>query len=96
MSLGSKSPRLARDFRAIQDVELALHEWVIGDTVAPFMAPPDTDPAYVRQTYASIRQRGGGARVGRFRTPAADHCCAKKSTPAWQNYGSTPAKLLVR
>jgi alkanesulfonate monooxygenase SsuD/methylene tetrahydromethanopterin reductase-like flavin-dependent oxidoreductase (luciferase family) len=40
--------RLARDFRAIRDLELALHVSVIGDTVAPFMAPPDTDPAALR------------------------------------------------
>jgi hypothetical protein len=41
--------RLARDFRAIRDVELALHVPVIGDTVAPFMAPVrDTDPAALR------------------------------------------------
>lgn len=40
--------RLARDFRAIRDVELALHVSVIGETVAPFMAPPDTNPAAVR------------------------------------------------
>jgi len=40
--------RLARDFSAIRDVELALHVSVIGDTVAPFMAPPDTDPAALR------------------------------------------------
>src|SRR5919202_1092810 len=41
--------RLARDVRAIRDdVELALHVSVIGDTVAPFMAPPDTDPAALR------------------------------------------------
>jgi alkanesulfonate monooxygenase SsuD/methylene tetrahydromethanopterin reductase-like flavin-dependent oxidoreductase (luciferase family) len=40
--------RLARDFRAIRDVELALHVSVIGDSVAPFMAPPDTDPAALR------------------------------------------------
>jgi len=40
--------RLAREFRAIRDVELALHVSVIGDTVAPFMAPPDTDPASLR------------------------------------------------
>ncbi|MDR0358350.1 MAG: LLM class flavin-dependent oxidoreductase [bacterium] len=40
--------RLARDFRAMRDVELALHVPVVGDTVAPFMAPPDTDPAAVR------------------------------------------------
>jgi alkanesulfonate monooxygenase SsuD/methylene tetrahydromethanopterin reductase-like flavin-dependent oxidoreductase (luciferase family) len=40
--------RLARDFRAIRDVELALHVPAIGDAVAPFMAPPDTDPAALR------------------------------------------------
>jgi alkanesulfonate monooxygenase SsuD/methylene tetrahydromethanopterin reductase-like flavin-dependent oxidoreductase (luciferase family) len=40
--------RLARDFRAVRDVELALHVSVVGDTVAPFMAPPDTDPAALR------------------------------------------------
>src|SRR5262249_10140002 len=40
--------QLARDFRAMRDVELALHVSVIGDTVAPFMAPPDTDPAALR------------------------------------------------
>jgi hypothetical protein len=40
--------RLARDFRAIRDVELALHVSVVGDTRAPFMAPPDTDPAALR------------------------------------------------
>ena len=40
--------RLVRDFRAVRDVEFALHVPVIGDTVAPFMAPPDTDPAALR------------------------------------------------
>ena len=41
--------RLARDIRAIRDVELALHVPVIGDTVAPFMASVrDTDPAALR------------------------------------------------
>ena len=40
--------RLARDFRVIRDVELALHVPAIGDAVAPFMAPPDTDPAALR------------------------------------------------
>src|SRR6266508_4502405 len=40
--------RLVRDFRAIRDVELAQHVAVIGDTVAPFLAPPDTDPAALR------------------------------------------------
>jgi alkanesulfonate monooxygenase SsuD/methylene tetrahydromethanopterin reductase-like flavin-dependent oxidoreductase (luciferase family) len=40
--------RLARDFRAIRDVELALHVSVVGDKRAPFMASPDTDPAALR------------------------------------------------
>ena len=40
--------QLARDFPAVRDVELALHVPVIGDCVAPFMAPPDTDPAALR------------------------------------------------
>ena len=40
--------RLAREFRASRDVELALHVAVVGDKVAPFMAPPDTDPAALR------------------------------------------------
>jgi alkanesulfonate monooxygenase SsuD/methylene tetrahydromethanopterin reductase-like flavin-dependent oxidoreductase (luciferase family) len=39
---------LARDFRAVRDVELALHVPVVGDTVAPFMAHPATDPAALR------------------------------------------------
>ncbi len=43
--------RLARDFRAVRDIELALHVPVIGNTVAPFMAPVrDTDPAALRAT----------------------------------------------
>jgi alkanesulfonate monooxygenase SsuD/methylene tetrahydromethanopterin reductase-like flavin-dependent oxidoreductase (luciferase family) len=37
--------RLARDTRAVRDLELALHVPVVGDTVAPFMAHPATDPA---------------------------------------------------
>ena len=40
--------RLVRDFPVTRDVELALHVPVIGDAVAPFMAPPDTDPAALR------------------------------------------------
>jgi alkanesulfonate monooxygenase SsuD/methylene tetrahydromethanopterin reductase-like flavin-dependent oxidoreductase (luciferase family) len=40
--------RLVRSFRPVRDVELALHVPVVGDTVAPFMAPPDTDPAALR------------------------------------------------
>ena len=44
----AEAARLARDFRAIRDVELALHVSVVGDAVAPFMAPPSTDPAALR------------------------------------------------
>jgi alkanesulfonate monooxygenase SsuD/methylene tetrahydromethanopterin reductase-like flavin-dependent oxidoreductase (luciferase family) len=40
--------RLARDFPAGRHVELALHVPVVGDTVAPFMAPPGTDPGALR------------------------------------------------
>jgi alkanesulfonate monooxygenase SsuD/methylene tetrahydromethanopterin reductase-like flavin-dependent oxidoreductase (luciferase family) len=40
--------RMAADFRAIRDVELALHVPVVGDAVSPFMAPPDTNPAALR------------------------------------------------
>src|SRR5262249_35131597 len=40
--------RVVRDFRAIRDVELAQHVAVIGDTRAPFMAPPGIDPAALR------------------------------------------------
>jgi alkanesulfonate monooxygenase SsuD/methylene tetrahydromethanopterin reductase-like flavin-dependent oxidoreductase (luciferase family) len=41
---------LARDFRAVREVELALHVPVIGDAVAPFMASVrDTDPAALRE-----------------------------------------------
>jgi alkanesulfonate monooxygenase SsuD/methylene tetrahydromethanopterin reductase-like flavin-dependent oxidoreductase (luciferase family) len=40
--------QLATDFRAVRDLELALHVPVVGDAVSPFMAPPDTDPAALR------------------------------------------------
>ena len=41
---------IARDVRAVRDVELALHVPVVGDTVAPFMASArDTDPVALRQ-----------------------------------------------
>lgn len=39
---------LARDFHATCDAELALHVPVVGNHVAPFMAPPDTNPAALR------------------------------------------------
>ncbi|WP_433709414.1 LLM class flavin-dependent oxidoreductase [Nocardia sp. CA-084685] len=37
--------QLAHEVRALRDVEVALHVPIVGDTIAPFMAPPDTDPA---------------------------------------------------
>lgn len=40
--------RLATEFRALRDLELAHHVAVVGDAVSPFMAPPDTDPAALR------------------------------------------------
>jgi alkanesulfonate monooxygenase SsuD/methylene tetrahydromethanopterin reductase-like flavin-dependent oxidoreductase (luciferase family) len=45
---GVEIARLAHDFRALRDVELALHVPVVGDAVAPFMTAPDTDPAALR------------------------------------------------
>ena len=42
--------RVVRDFHPIRDVELAQHVAVVGDRVAPFMAPPDTDPAALRDS----------------------------------------------
>jgi alkanesulfonate monooxygenase SsuD/methylene tetrahydromethanopterin reductase-like flavin-dependent oxidoreductase (luciferase family) len=44
----AETMRMAADFRAIRDVELALHVPVVGDAVAPFMTSPDTDPAALR------------------------------------------------
>ena len=40
--------RLATEFRARRDLELALHVPVVGDAVSPFMTHPDTDPAALR------------------------------------------------
>jgi alkanesulfonate monooxygenase SsuD/methylene tetrahydromethanopterin reductase-like flavin-dependent oxidoreductase (luciferase family) len=40
--------RILSNFRPARDVELAQHVAVVGDAVAPFMAPPDTDPAALR------------------------------------------------
>jgi hypothetical protein len=45
---GVEIAKLTRDFRALRDVELALHVPVVGDTVAPFMTAPDTDPVALR------------------------------------------------
>jgi alkanesulfonate monooxygenase SsuD/methylene tetrahydromethanopterin reductase-like flavin-dependent oxidoreductase (luciferase family) len=45
---GAESRRLATNFQCDRDVELAQHISVVGDTVAPFMAAPDTDPAALR------------------------------------------------
>jgi alkanesulfonate monooxygenase SsuD/methylene tetrahydromethanopterin reductase-like flavin-dependent oxidoreductase (luciferase family) len=40
-----KITQVVRDFRPTRDIELSQHVAVIGDKVAPFMAPPDTDTA---------------------------------------------------
>jgi alkanesulfonate monooxygenase SsuD/methylene tetrahydromethanopterin reductase-like flavin-dependent oxidoreductase (luciferase family) len=44
----AETMRLAAEFRALRDLELAHHVAVVGDAVSPFMAPPDTDPAALR------------------------------------------------
>lgn len=46
---GTTIADVARGFRSAREVELALHVSVVGDTVAPFMAPPDTDPGELRR-----------------------------------------------
>jgi hypothetical protein len=40
--------RMAREFLATREIPVALHVSVVGDTVAPFMTGPDTDPAALR------------------------------------------------
>jgi len=40
--------RVVREFHTTREVELSQHVAVIGDRVAPFMAPPDTNPAALR------------------------------------------------
>jgi alkanesulfonate monooxygenase SsuD/methylene tetrahydromethanopterin reductase-like flavin-dependent oxidoreductase (luciferase family) len=37
-----------RDFHTTRDVELSMHIPVVGNTVSPFMAPPDTDTTALR------------------------------------------------
>lgn len=37
-----------REFRTTRDVELSIHIPVVGETVSPFMAPPDTDVTALR------------------------------------------------
>lgn len=41
--------QVASDLRARPDLELAFHAAVVGDEVSPFMAPPDTDTAALRE-----------------------------------------------
>ena len=38
-----------RDFHTTREVELSMHIPVVGNTVSPFMAPPDTDTAALRE-----------------------------------------------
>lgn len=45
----AKIAGMARDFHSTRDVELALHVPVIGDYVAPFMAPQDIDTAAMHE-----------------------------------------------
>lgn len=52
-AMAPEEPRAAvvqrvRGFRPTRDVELSMHVPVVGDTVSPFMAPPDTDPTALR------------------------------------------------
>jgi alkanesulfonate monooxygenase SsuD/methylene tetrahydromethanopterin reductase-like flavin-dependent oxidoreductase (luciferase family) len=42
--------QLAREFLAVRELPVALHVQAVGETVAPFMSGPDTDPAQLRET----------------------------------------------
>ena len=58
-ALSPEEPRgtlaqLVREFPVTRDVELALHVPVIGDGRAAFMAPPDIDPAAVREADSPV------------------------------------------
>jgi alkanesulfonate monooxygenase SsuD/methylene tetrahydromethanopterin reductase-like flavin-dependent oxidoreductase (luciferase family) len=44
----AETEQRVRDFRPSRDIELSQHVAVVGDAVAPFMAPPGTDPAALR------------------------------------------------
>ncbi|SFJ42811.1 LLM class flavin-dependent oxidoreductase [Amycolatopsis sacchari] len=44
----AETTRLVRGFHPEREIELSQHVAVIGDRVAPFMAPPGTDPAALR------------------------------------------------
>lgn len=44
----AETMRLAAEFRALRDLELACHVAVVGDAVSPFMTHPATDPAALR------------------------------------------------
>ena len=57
--------RMADDFRAVRDVELALHVAVVGDAVAPFMAPPGHGPCRAARgglAAGTSKRPGGGYR----------------------------------
>jgi hypothetical protein len=94
--------RLARDFRALRDVELAVHVSVVGDRVAPFMAPPDTDPAVVRAAdslahFRMIRRRPPRKSSGDGRKSASPTSSSAPISPtrSLRSSPSSPAVSLV-
>ena len=62
----------AREFHTSREVELSMHIPVVGDTVSPFMAPPDTDTAALR---AGRLPRLPSARSA---TPPPTSCAARR------------------
>jgi alkanesulfonate monooxygenase SsuD/methylene tetrahydromethanopterin reductase-like flavin-dependent oxidoreductase (luciferase family) len=82
--------RLARDFCAIRDVELALHVSVIGDTVAPFMAPPTP----IRLRFAQ-RTRWPHFRMTRRPPPRKSSGDGRRSaSPISSSAPTSPTRLL--
>jgi alkanesulfonate monooxygenase SsuD/methylene tetrahydromethanopterin reductase-like flavin-dependent oxidoreductase (luciferase family) len=80
--------RLARDFRGIRDVELALHVPVIGDSVAAFMAPPTpTLLRFARRTHSP------SSRVTRRRPPKKSNADARRSgSPTSSSAPTSPTR----
>ncbi|WP_243757519.1 hypothetical protein [Allobranchiibius sp. GilTou38] len=48
--MGSPLAQRIRSFDSTRKVELSMHVPVVGDSVSPFMAPPDIDTGSLRET----------------------------------------------
>jgi hypothetical protein len=87
--------RMAAGFRAIRDVELALHVPVVGDAVSPFMASPDTDPAALRAAdsywYFQVTRRRPSRKSCDDVRRAASPTLSSAPTPLMRSLLSSPS-----